>query len=208
MKIKFFLALMAVSTCALLAQPAAQADPPSARFKYPVNYWKMEGATGPGAQPAYTPPPRTVNSGSVPKGSSILGINPKMLAKHAPPVAVISSQPVNNASGVPLFNNMFGSPKTGNALPLTAAPAKITPIAQAPYKVAKHTSNSGVNGHLRTKPAPRYIARAGGPARINSYGNQGYTAGSTMPINSFGAGGGGQRSSSTVNGKVLPTEQK
>jgi hypothetical protein len=203
MNFKIFLSLIAIATGTVMAQPEAQAQ--GARFKFAPTVYKLEEPTGAHVPSVYNPPPRTVNSGSVPKGHSMLGFNPAMLKKQAPPVAVIQAQPSTQASLMPAaFNNLFGKPTSAqtNALPLTAAPATAMPMAATPQKVAKQVSRSnGVSGRLRTRPAQRpMIARSASPNSIASYGGRGYQPGSTVPTGSFGSGGG---TTQDVNGKII-----
>lgn len=204
MNFKIFLSLIAIATGTVMAQPEAQAQ--GARFKFAPTVYKLEEPTGAHVPSVYNPPPRTVNSGSVPKGHSMLGFNPAMLKKQAPPIAVIQAQPSTQASIVPqpgIFSNLFGKPTTAtaNAMPLTAAPATAMPMAATPQKVAKQVSRSnGVSGRLRTRPARPMIARSASPNKIASYGNQGYQPGSTVPTGSFGSGG---TSSATVAGTII-----
>lgn len=204
MNYKILLSLIAIAAGTVVAQPEAQAQ--GARFKFAPTTYKLEEPTGAHQHSVYNPPPRTVNAGSVPKGTSMLGFNPATLKKQAPPVAVIQAQPTTQASIMPAaFNNLFGKPTSAqtNALPLTAAPATAMPMAAAPQKVAKHvsSSSSGVNGRLRTKIPPRYIARSASPGRIANYGNQGYTPGSTAPTRNYGSGG--SSSSTSVAGTII-----
>lgn len=210
MKFKFLLSVMSLFAVANIALPAAQAQEasaPSQRWHFAPNVYRVEQPTMPKNYASYSPATRTVTTGSVPKGSSFLGINPAIL-KPRPVAPAPMPQPVVTAQLRPAtFNNSFGKPIAAapTELPLTAAPAGALPQpkAAAPAHIAqshpRHSAVGNVSGRLRTRPVPAsQMARP----QIASYGpNTGYIPGISTPS----ASGGGYSSSATVNG-VLRTK--
>jgi hypothetical protein len=202
MKFKIFLSLIALVATTAISQPAAQAD--GARFKFPVNYYKIEEPRYPHS--AYIPPAQpTVRAGSTPSASSMLGPLANLKRPPAPAVqAAPVQQPNVMAQLVPAaWNNAFGKPQA-QQMPLTASPKAMAQVAQAAQpKAIKSTSvprslSRSQNGtaHLRRPSYPQSrVARAN---QIQSYPT-GYTPGSTAPTNV----GGGYSTSATVGGKII-----
>lgn len=210
MKFKFLLSVMSLFAVANIALPAAQAQEaaaPSQRWKFAPNVYTIEQPIMPKHYASYSPATRTVTTGSVPKGSSFLGINPAIL-KPRPVAPAPMPQPVVTAQLRPAtFNNSFGKPIAAapTELPLTAAPAQALPSSKAatPARIAqshpRHSAVGNVSGRLRTRPVPAsQMARP----QITSYGpNTGYIPGISTPS----ASGGSYGASTQVSG-VLKTK--
>lgn len=188
MKFKFLLSVMSLIAIAGFSLPAANAQEgggaPSQRWHFAPNVYAVEQPTGPKHHYAsYSPATRTVTTGSVPKGSSFLGINPAILKPRMPaPIP----QPIVTAQVVPAhFDNAFGKPMTASptALPLTANPAAAMAQPKAAAPRVSHPSRShaqSVNGRLRTPVQPRALSAS--PRAIASYGQgNGYTPGYNTP---------------------------
>ncbi|CAN5254858.1 hypothetical protein BH11CYA1_BH11CYA1_45240 [soil metagenome] len=198
MKFKITLSLMAFATSAFFTQTAAHAGP---RFEFEPNVWKNDHVT---RHASWTPAPAaaTVRSGSTPSASSMLGIPLASIRKAPPPAPVQQAQPSIMAQLMPAaFNNAFGKP-VPQAMPLTATPNAMAPVAAAaPAKAMKMASAPRVsrsqNGmaHLRRPSHPASNVAHANP--IQSYGS-GYAPGSTAP-SSFG---GGTSSSTSVSAVV------
>lgn len=201
MKTKNLLLLIAFAATAALAQPAAHADGP--RFKFPVNYYKIEEPTYP--RSSYVPPvASTVRAGSTPSGSSsVIGMD---LARLKRPPAQMQMAPVMQPNVMaqftpPAFNTAFGRP---GALPMTAnpklmsvsaplAPAKTHKTVSAP-KTFSHSQNGFPKMVKRTRPSNAHPV-----SQIKSYTN-GFESGSTAPSIS----GSGMNVEQRVGGKLLP----
>ncbi|MFA7340120.1 MAG: hypothetical protein WC028_25295 [Candidatus Obscuribacterales bacterium] len=185
MKFKIILSLMAFATTALFTQTAANASP---RFEFEPNVWKKESV---GPRSSWTPAPAapTVRSGSTPSASSMLGIPlasikraPAPVPVHAAPVA----QPNIMAQLMPAqFNNAFGKP-AAQAMPMTASPNVMAPVAQAatPKTVkmasAPRSLNRSQNGTARLRRPSYPQSRVAHASPIQTY-NTGYVPGSTAP---------------------------
>jgi len=201
MKFKIFLSLIAFATTAAFAQPAAHADSP--RFKFPVNYYKIEEPTYP--RSSYIPPAApTVRSGSTPSAASMLGPLANLKKAPAPVHAAPVAQPNIMAQLMPAqFSNAFGKP-AAQAIPLTASPQAMQPVAAAaPAKTMKMASaprslNRSQNGtaHLRRPSYPQ--ARVARANPIQTYPT-GYVPGSTAP-SAFGSG---YSTQTAVGGKII-----
>ncbi len=202
MKFKIFLSLIALVATTAISQPAAHAD--GARFKFPVNYYKIEEPRYPHS--AYIPPAQpTVRAGSTPSASSMLGPLANLKRSPAPAVqAAPVQQPNVMAQLVPAaWNNAFGKPQA-QQMPLTASPNAMAPVAQAAQpKAIKSTSaprslSRSQNGTARLKRPVYPQSRVARANPIQSYPT-GYTPGSTAPTNV----GGGYSTSATVGGKII-----
>ncbi|MBP6746328.1 hypothetical protein KA344_13915 [bacterium] len=189
MKFKIILSLMAFATTALFTQTAANASP---RFEFEPNVWKKESV---GPRSSWTPAPAapTVRSGSTPSASSMLGI-PLASIKRAPaPVhAAPVAQPNIMAQLMPAqFNNAFGKP-AAQAMPMTASPNVMAPVAQAatPKTVkmasAPRSLSRSQNGTARLRRPSYPQSRVAQASPIKTY-NTGYVPGSTAP-SAFGSG--------------------
>jgi len=202
MKFKIFLSLIALVATTAISQPAAHAD--GARFKFPVNYYKIEEPRYPHS--AYIPPAQpTVRAGSTPSASSMLG---PLATLKRPPAPAVQAAPVQQpnvmAQLVPAaWNNAFGKPQA-QQMPLTASPKAMAPMAQAAQpKAIKSTSASrplsrSQNGTARLRRPVYPQSRVAHANPIQSY-SSGYTPGSTAPTNV----GGGYSTSATVGGKII-----
>lgn len=212
MKIKLLLSVMSLFAVASISLPSAQAQEagsaPSQRWQFAPNYYKVEEATGPKHHYAsYQPATRTVRTGSVPRGSAFLGINPEVL-KPRPAAPAPIQQPVVTAQLQPAnFNNAFGKPMTAaaNPMPLTANPA----AAMAPTKPVttphiaqsspRHSSSNSRNVAGRVLRRPTAASMMSAP-RALSYGQgNGYQQGINIPSANSGTGFG---SSATVSGVI------
>jgi hypothetical protein len=185
MKFKIILSLVAFATTAAFAQPAAHAGP---RFEFEPNVWKKESI---GPRSSWTPAPAaaTVRSGSTPSASSMLGI-PLASIKRAPAPAPVHAAPVAQpnimAQLMPAqFNNAFGKP-AAQAMPMTASPNVMAPVAQAatPKTVkmasAPRSLNRSQNGTARLRRPSYPQSRVAHASPIQTY-NTGYVPGSTAP---------------------------
>jgi hypothetical protein len=210
MKFKFLLSVMSLFAVANIALPAAQAQEasaPSQRWHFAPNVYRVEQPTMPKNYASYSPATRTVTTGSVPKGSSFLGINPAIL-KPRPVAPAPMPQPVVTAQLRPAtFNNSFGKPIAAapTELPLTAAPAGALPQpkAAAPARIAHapvhHASWDG-RATLRKPHVPSSQMASSQP--IATYGQgHGYEVG----VNTPSASGGSYGASTQVSG-VLRTK--
>ena len=201
MKFKIFLSLIALVATTAISQPAAHAD--GARFKFPVNYYKIEEPRYPHS--AYIPPAQpTVRAGSTPSASSMLGPLASLKRPPAPVQAAPAQQPNVMAQLVPAaWNNAFGKPQA-QQMPLTASPNAMAAVPQAAQPKAIKAASAprplsrSQNGtaHLRRPVYPQSrVARAN---QIQSYPT-GYTPGSTAPTSV----GGVYSTSATVGGKII-----
>lgn len=191
MRFKILLSLIAFVATAALAQPAAHADGP--RFKFPVNYYKIEEPTYP--RSSYVPPvASTVRAGSTPSGSTMLGIPLANIKRAAVPAHVTPLMQPNVMAQFtpPSFNTAFGRP---GALPMTANPSLKSVSIQTPAvksqksvsapKTFSHSQNGFPKMVKRTRPSnpANAIARSN---QIKNY-NTGFEAGPTNP-SVFGSG--------------------
>jgi hypothetical protein len=173
------------------AQEARSAK--SARFDFGRNYWRHEEPRIPTAAPN----PHAVRNGSVPMGSSFLGLDKQTLAKPIPqPQMNVQARPVGIQAVPSLaqhqpFNPFFGKP-VEKAMPTpVAAQAKPMRFNKAPYR-----ANKSVNAQLVKKP--RHVSVPEIP--VASYGQgMGYAPGPMVP----GSAGGGMRTTTRVQGQIL-----
>ena len=201
MKFKIFLSLIALVATTAISQPAAHAD--GARFKFPVNYYKIEEPRYPHS--AYIPPAQpTVRAGSTPSASSMLGPLANLKRPPAPVHAAPVQQPNVMAQLVPAaWNNAFGKPQA-QAVPLTASPNAMAPVAQAAQPKAIKSASAprslsrSQNGTDRLRRPVYPQSRVAHANPIQSY-SSGYTPGSTAPTSA----GGVYSTSATVGGKII-----
>lgn len=207
------LSTIAIIAAASAATPAFAGDGggmqrPGARFSFAPSIYKIEEPRMPQGygQPAQSISNHSVRHGVTPKGSSILGIDPSMLAARPAPrgprVAPIAQQQVSgmpswtaivpqlNPFATPVANKgQFGKPITFEAPVVAALPPQASkPLAAKPIAPATSTNLSGtikprrsteaVSGRLAKRPAG---LRAKPGSGIQSYGNQFYASGSTAP---------------------------
>lgn len=188
----FSLAGLASLSLACFANPVQAADEGGMRWKFAPHTYKLETPTGPGAG-HYSGPVPTAHHGSVPKGSSFLGIDPGMLQPRpraqAPVVQpMVAARPLPQ----PSFNNAFGKPMAPAALPATAMSLPMSKPAVA------QRSTSNLSGRVRPRRAAGpSIARAHSMPVAQSYGS-GYQPGNTAPT----SGGWGGSASTAVSGVV------
>lgn len=213
------------TTIAIIAASSAiqSADAQGARFKYAPNVYKIEESrlpAGYGQPAAAAHNPHSVTHGSMPKGNSLLGIDPTMLAARPKPAPRVAPIAQTQLSGIPSFTNVVpmlnpfapvaNKGQFGQPLNVPPVVASLPPQAAKPQtsKPPAPAASSNVSGKLRT-PArantavagrmvkPRALAAKQGPA-IQSYGNNNfYSVGSTAPT------GGGTSTSTSVNGRIL-----
>ncbi len=201
MKFKIFLSLIALVATTAISQPAAHAD--GARFKFPVNYYKIEEPRYPHS--AYIPPAQpTVRAGSTPSASSMLGPLANLKRPPAPVHAAPVQQPNVMAQLVPAaWNNAFGKPQA-QQMPLTASPNAMAPVAQAAQPKAIKSASAprslsrSQNGTARLRRPVYPQSRVAHANPIQSY-SSGYTPGSTAPTSA----GGVYSTSATVGGKII-----
>lgn len=209
MKLSLFVSLVAISAIASSMQSASAQEARGARFNFAPNVYRVEQSRVPkdyGAEPAHN-----VRAGAVPN-SNLLGVDPSMLAKPAPPPPVVAARPamtsVTPAMFVPktnsAFNPMFGKPQVAQlpapvpqqavAMPMQMKPATAAPAQAAPRR---HV-NTAVAGRLM-KPVRRNIAPTTATPAVASYGkNFGYVPGAYLPSSS-----GGASTSTIVHGVIV-----
>lgn len=218
------LSVLTLATIALAVtsvQSASAQETRGARFNYAPNRWKSETAPLPKGYGEYAAPAHNVRAGAVPS-SNMLGLDPAMLERPAPPPPIQQvaarpattsvtpswSVPKTNAS----FNPAFGRPQSVVAQSMPAAmpapgpalakpqAAPVKPAVAAPIHVARHrpaSVHTGVSGRLMRPHMPTVSPASATPA-VASYGkNFGYTPGPYMPTSS-GAVGSGE-----VRGRLL-----
>lgn len=194
------LAVLAISQI----QPAyghEDKSPPPApgmnRFDYAPNFYANDRPTGRRPQ-SFNP---SVYQGSMPKGSSFLGLGPQMLNPSAqptfqPPSTIMSATPSLRVPAT--FRKQFGAPLTAVALPIKGLPSKANKIPQQPAlkpSRSMHSTRSVVATLKKKRPA---VAIASAPAKhIEGYGGTGYAPGAYVPMR-FGSS-----SESLVNGRVV-----
>lgn len=210
MKISLFVSLAVITFAASSMQTASAQEARGARFNFAPNVYRTEQSRLPkgyGAEPMHN-----VRAGAVPS-SNLLGVDPSMLAKPAPPPPVIAAHPamtsVTPAMFIPKtnagFNPMFGKPQVAQlpapvpqqavAIPMQMKPATAAPAQAAPRR---HV-NTGVAGRLLTPPRRRNIAPTTASPAVASYGkNFGYVPGAYLP-SSGGSGG----ATTDVTGRLL-----
>ncbi len=210
MNVKFAI----LSTIAIIAASSTvqSAEAQGARFKYAPNVFKMEEARMPAGYGQPAPSQHSVSHGSMPKGSSLLGIDPTMLARRpqqiarGPRVAPIAQQNVNSTLGfanpVPMLNpfaqvankGQFGQPLGSSPVVASLPPQARPQVAQA-KPLAPASAGSNLSGRInprrssnnvsgRRLPTARGLAaKPGSP--IQSYGNNNfYQSGPTAPTGS------------------------
>lgn len=204
--------LVSVCSIAVIAstQSAFAQETRGARFSFAPNIYKTESSRIPKGYSA-PDPVHNVRAGAVPS-SNLLGVDPSMLAKPAPPPPVMAAQPampmVSAQASVPRaaasFNPMFGKPMVAQlpapvpqqavAMPITPKPATAAPVAPAAKR--HFNANKSVAARL-VKPTYRPVTpRTASPA-VASYGNGfGYVPGAFLPSS-------GVSSSAEVKGRLL-----
>lgn len=212
MKVKTLVSLLVLAGIATSMQSAdaQEGRRAGARFNFAPNVWKNEAAILPKGY-ATPDPAHNVRPGAVPS-NNMLGLDPAMLTKPAPPpvmqphamptVASQVSVPRTNTN----FNPMFGKPMVAqlpapipmqaSPLPMAAKPLAATP-ASAP--AGKRHVATGVSGRLM-RPARRPAVRpeSATPA-VASYGkNFGYVPGAYLPSST-----GGINARAELSGKLL-----
>lgn len=224
MNVKFAI----LSTIAIIAASSTvqSAEAQGARFKYAPNVYKMEEARVPAGYGQPAPSNHSVTHGSMPKGSSLLGIDPTMLAARprpqqmarGPRVAPIAQTQLSGipsfTSAVPMLNpfapvankGQFGQPLGSSPVVASLPPQARPQVAQA-KPLAPASTNNSLNGRVnlpkRTNnlrgrivpPARGLAAKQGSP--IQSYGNNFYQAGSTVPT------GSGISTNTNVSGRII-----
>ncbi len=212
------IAIIAASSTVLPAQ--AQHRDRGARFDFAPQIYKLEESKVPPGYGAPPPSNHSVKHASMPSRSSLLGIDPAMLAaarpvQRGPRVAPIAATTVAASpswtNAVPFLNpfapvankGQFGQPLNPNVPPVVASLPPQASKAQ-PRTIAP-SSNTSLSGKINprrssTAVAARRVPRANALAAkqgapIQSYGNNfGYTAGSTAPV--------GSGASTSVTGNV------
>jgi hypothetical protein len=209
------LSIISIAAGIAVSQPA---NAEGARFDFAPQTYAMDSVKPHHHYPSGPLP--NVTAGAMPRSSSMLGVDPIMLAKPAPQVAPIArtnvtpqisfSNPIpkivpqlpplqpTQLAATP-FNKMFGNPNNPNQAPVVASlPApKAQPIAR------QHTQ--GVTGRLRRPVAPVAMTGVSGrlrtpAANVANYGQGiGYTPGAFLPVQS----GSGMSTSTNVSGSVL-----
>jgi len=204
---------------------SAQGQGRGARFNYAPNVFSLEGPVMPKAVQAA----HSVRSGSVPRGSNFLGVDPQFLAKPvAPPVTqtlVTAAPAVNQAAGQLLpkipFNNSFGKPASAAppviaqapvpaAAPMAALAKSLPPVTAAKPVTSSRPagghhrrlrSNKDVHGVLTKRPqtSPDGLQATAGRG-LDSYGkNVGYVPGPFLPAST----GDGMRTEANVSGRII-----
>jgi hypothetical protein len=210
MKPSIIVSLVSIATIASSMQTASAQESRGARFNYAPNVWRSESVRLP---KGYGNPPaaHTVQAGAVPSGN-LLGVDPTMLTKPAPP-PVVATQPAMMSvtprmfAPVPTakasFNPMFGSPQVAHlppSVPQQAAampmPMKAAPATHAP--VVAHRSQ-GISGRLLTPNRHNVVPRSAAPAVASYPTNFGYSPGPLLPSSSSG----GMRTSTSLNGVII-----
>jgi hypothetical protein len=204
MRINIIVSLVAFAAIASTMQSASAQEGQStrgARFNFAPNVYKTESARLPRGYDA-PDPVHNVRHGAVPKGN-MLGIDPTLLSKPAPPPPVqttmIAMPSVAGQALVPKtnanFNPMFGKPMVAQlpapvpqqavAMPIMTQPlaAKSAPSAKRPV-----VARANVNGKLLTPVRRRSVTPAAATPQIASYGNGvGYSPGTYLPTASSGS---------------------
>ncbi len=225
MNVKFaILSTIAIIAASSTVQAAYAGDRPGARFSFAPSTYRLEEARIPAGYGQPAPSNHSVTHGSMPKGTSLLGFDPKMLAPRpqliarVPRVAPIVQNSVGSnvsfTSAVPMRNPVAPVGYSGQfGLPLSAPPvmASLPPQARPQVAQAKPlapvSANSNLNGKIyprrssnnvsgrMAKPARGLAAKQGSP--IQSYGNNFYQAGSTVPT------GSGISTNTNVSGRII-----
>lgn len=222
------LSTIAIIAASSAATPAFAGDGggmqrPGARFSFAPSVYKIEEPRMPQGygQPQHAISNHSVRHGVTPKGSSILGIDPSMLAARPAPtrgprVAPIAQQQV---SGIPSWTAMvpqlnpfatpvankgqFGAPLQAPVVaalpPQASKPPAVKPTAPATSnsltgKINPRRNTSAVSGRLAKRPTG---LRAKPGSAIQTYGDKFFASGSTAPTSS------GFSSEANVSGRVL-----
>jgi hypothetical protein len=215
MKFSILVSLMALASIATSMQTASAQESRGARFNYAPNVWKSESVRMPKGYGA-PDPVHNVRAGAVPSGN-LLGIDPSMFTKPAPPPPVIAARPattsVTPAMFIPKanasFNPQFGKPQVAqlpaSAVPqqAVAMPMQMKPIAatnhHAPVVAARHSTQ--VAGRM-LRPAFRNVAPATASPAVASYPtNFGYSPGPLLPSSSSGGGSASTKVSGVLIGR-------
>jgi hypothetical protein len=204
----------------------AKAEPPqegNARWHFQPTLYRLEQPRMPHSYEPAPIPISNVHEGSVPKGSSLLGIDPvPQVATSAPRVAPLVQATMKPSPGftqlvVPqknqAFNQAFGKPVTPvtATLPKTATPLALpTPSkpAHALPKIASAPSAShDLHGTLLTPQKHRsltpVVAHALPLKHIETYGGEGYAPG-FLPAHE----GSGMSSTTAVSGVLISKNHK
>lgn len=211
MKLSILVSLVTLASIAGSMQSASAQESRGARFNFAPNVWKSESVRMP---KGYGNPDvvHAVRPGSVP--SNLLGVDPSMLAKPAPP-PVVAAAPVMTSVTPNMFvpktnsawNPMFGKPQAAQlpapvpqqavAMPMTTQPMKAKSAPAGRPRV-----NTAVAGRLM-RPAHRSISPASASPAVASYPtNFGYSPGPLLPST------GGMNSSATVKGVIVGRKHK
>lgn len=211
-----------LASCVFIAPVRAEGG--SARFNFAPNVWGAESV--PRHQRRAVDPVHTVRSGSVPSGSSFLGLDRDMLQKPVPPpmpqvqvAATPSFTRVTPQAAIPRgeFSSQFGKPgslDTPTIAHVPQAPSNLPQMAKAKVLSAKpgaakkskwHNSTQDVYGTIAKVAPPKgnsgkagILAQAGNG--VDSYGkNFGYVPGPYLPSPSAD----GLRTSTTVYGQLI-----
>lgn len=215
MKLSASLTVILISVAASSWQSAsAQESRAGARFNYAPNIWKAESARVPKGYGEYAEPAHNVRSGAVPS-SNMLGVDPSMLEKPAPPPQVAATPAMTSVTpsmSIPktnaTFNPAFGKPQGVVAQsvppampasvpvvkPQTAKPAQAKPVVASAAPAPRHhsVSHTAVSARLMP-PALNNVVPAHATPAVASYDkNFGYVPGAYLPSNT---GGGEARAS-------------
>jgi hypothetical protein len=213
MKFSILASLMTIATIATSMQSASAQESRGARFNFAPNVWKSEGVRMPKGY-GNPDPVHAVRAGAVPSGN-LLGVDPSMLSKPAPP-PVVAAAPVMTsvtpAMFVPKtnanFNPMFGKPQVAQ-LPApvpqqaVAMPMTTKPLVARSAPAGKRHVNTAVGGRLLT-PTRRYVAPTSATPAVASYPtNFGYSPGPLLP-----SSGNGVSASTKLSGVILGRKHK
>jgi hypothetical protein len=174
-------------------------------------------------------PVHAVTHGGMPRSSSFLGVDPRLLAKPAPPPPPAIVQHMQTQIAMPVaqvtpkmlpqhppaqFNNAFGTPIGAKppviaqaavpmampVLPQVAPQAAVAkPLTVAKKPVVRVARSNNVSGKLLRRKSAP-AAVAHADNGIASYGNSLYVPGAFIPV----SGSGGISRTGNVYGKVLP----
>jgi hypothetical protein len=188
------LPILTIVVSTTISLQSANADPMSARFKYPVNYYKVETNHLP-QDNSYAPVPS--GPASVPHNSSFLApqellqskaavpqIAPMVTARVKPTASFTQAVPLNSPFKQS-FGNPISPPQQVAALPKAATPlalpAQAKKLASASVPAKPIVASRNVSGHILNKHPQ--TGSSAGPAlalkKVESYGNVGYIPGFT-----------------------------
>ena len=198
---------MCVSNTLIAASAHARGDqpPPSQRFDFSDNYYRLEEPTG-RRRPSSPPSVQTtsVTQGAVPNASTMIGFNPAFLAQ-APTTSAVSAQINRTPPAVPVqqpavaYSQQFGQPAKAAAIPQQAKPA-VTAGSATNHVSAKMMAPAQVirRSHSASPRTLKPQHRKTQPPAVAKYGDDLYSPGTTKPTPSeFHA-------TSEVNGKLIP----